>query len=117
VRYAVTRKPFFREFDACRYVQLRVGGKRKQVKLLDQNRDPIRGRENEAAALQAFFRLMSKEAPAAPEPDALRVSQVCDLFLSAVYPYAGEPPATQPKKNAEQPPLKPSASHDVRTYW
>ena len=90
----MTRKPFFREFDGCWYVQLRLpAGQRKQVKLLDQNRQPIRGRDNEAAAFQAFFRLMAKEAAAAPEPDALKVSQVCDLFLTAVCPYAGEPPA------------------------
>lgn len=114
----MTKKPFFREFDQCWYAQLRLpGGKRKQVKLLDQNRDSIRGRENEQAAFQAFFRLMSKEAAAIPEPDALKVCQVCDLFLVAINPYAGEAPQTQPKKNDEQPPLKPSASHDVRTYW
>jgi len=50
----MTKKPFFRAFDGCWYAQTRLGGKRKQVKLLDTSSDPIRGRENEEAALRAF---------------------------------------------------------------
>lgn len=113
----MTRKPFFREFDGCWYAQVRVAGKRKQVKLLDPLRNPIRGRENEEAAWKAFHRLMAADPATLPEPSALKVAQVCDLFLSAICPYLGEPPAKQPKPADEQPPLKPNPAHDVRTYW
>jgi hypothetical protein len=57
----MTKKPFHRAFDDCWYAQLRVGGKRKQVKLRDQNGDPIRGVERKDDAYQAFFLLMAKD--------------------------------------------------------
>lgn len=78
----MTRKPFFRAFDGCWYAQTRVGPKRKQVKLLDKDGDPVRGRENEAEAYQAFHRLMALDPAALPEASRLKVAQVCDLFLT-----------------------------------
>lgn len=113
----MTKKPFFREFDGCWYAQTRVGGKRKQVKLRDLSNNPIRGEENEAAAWKAFHRLMAEDPANLPAPSQLKVAEVCDLFLSAICPYAGQAPETPPKANAEQPPLKAGATHDVRTYW
>jgi integrase len=113
----VTKKPFFREFDGCWYAQLRLGTKRRQVKLRDEHREPIRGRENEEAAWKAFHRLMAEDPTTVPEPSALKVAQVCDLFLGAICPYADEPPTKQPKPHEIQPPLKPNAAYDERTYW
>jgi hypothetical protein len=84
-RFVITRKPFFRAFDGCWYVQFRLGGKRKQVKLLDESRD------KEAEAYQAFFRLMAQDPNQLPEPSSLKVSHACDLFLTAICPYAGNP--------------------------
>lgn len=78
----MTRKPFFRSFDGCWYAQTRVGGKRKQVKLLDQDGDPVRGRDREADAWKAFHRLMAQDPTQLPEPSALKVAQICDLFLT-----------------------------------
>ena len=77
----MTKKPFFRAFDGCWYVQTRAGGKRKQVKLLDPLGHPIRGREQEEAAWKAFHRLMAADPTNVPAPSALTVAQVCDLFL------------------------------------
>src|SRR5262245_9147410 len=49
-RFAMTKKPFFRSFDGCWYVQTRVGQQRRQVKLLDEKGDPVRGQDSETAA-------------------------------------------------------------------
>jgi integrase len=76
----VTKKPFFRAFDGCWYAQTRTpGGKRHQVKLRDRDDEPVRGRENEQAAWDAFHRLMAGDAIAPPE--RITVAQVCDAFL------------------------------------
>jgi hypothetical protein len=80
--YAVTKKPFFREFDGCWYAQVRVGGKRKQVKHRDLSDNPIRGQDNDAAAWKSFHRLMAEDPANLPAPSLLKVAQVCDLFLS-----------------------------------
>lgn len=113
----MTRKPFFRAFDGCWYAQLRIGGKRKQVKLFDLNRDPIRGCENQEEAYQAFYRLMAQDPTQLPEPSALKVAQICDLFLTTICPYVGEAPDKPPKANDSKPPLKANATHDEPTYW
>jgi len=47
-------KPFFREFDGWWHAQVRVGTKRKQVKL-------VKGRENERRAYELFNELKAKE--------------------------------------------------------
>ena len=78
----MVRKPFFREFDGCWYVQSNVGSKRKQFKLRDDNGDPIRGRENAQMAVKAFHKFMANDPAHLPEPTALKVCDVCDQFLS-----------------------------------
>src|SRR5947207_2997907 len=60
-RFVMTKKPFFRAFDGCWYAQIRTGGKRKQVKLLDQSGDPIRGRKSEEDAFRAFHKILAKD--------------------------------------------------------
>ncbi len=77
----MTRKPFFRSFDGCWYVQGRLEGKRKQIKLLDPSGEPIRGAEKQADAYQAFHKLMVQDPTKAPEPTSLRAADICDLFL------------------------------------
>jgi integrase len=104
-------KPFFRKFTNSYYVQL---GK-KQVKLADGPQSP----QNEAKAYQEYYRLMAEQA-GAPVKDVLpkaTVRRLCDLFLTSVCPYEGEPPKKMPARKAPQPPLKENASHGVRTYW
>lgn len=78
----MTKKPFFRTFDNCWYAQIRQGTERKQVKLLDQSANPIRGADRENDAYKAFHKLMAQDPTQAPEPTALKVCHVCDLFLS-----------------------------------
>ncbi len=68
------RKPYFRAFDGWWYVQLRVGKKRKQVKL-------VKGRDKEAEAYRAFCRLLAEETGQIQEPTKLAVASLCDLFL------------------------------------
>ena len=66
------RKPFFRAFDGWWYAQIRVGKKRKQIKL-------VKGKEKEKEAYQAFCRLLAEDA--VPPPSTFLVCNVCDLFL------------------------------------
>lgn len=68
------RKPFFREFDGWWYAQVKVGTKRKQVKL-------AKGRDNEQEAYRTFCHLMAEDPAAAPASAAVLVAIVCDLFL------------------------------------
>ena len=68
----MARKPYFRAFDGWRYAQLRVGAKRKQIKL-------VKGKENEQEAYRAFCR--ADHEGDAPPPQAMTVAAVCDLFL------------------------------------
>jgi integrase len=70
----MARKPYFRQFDGWWYAQVRVGAKRKQIKL-------IKGKENEQEAYRAFCRLVAEHEGDAPKPQALTVAAVCDLFL------------------------------------
>jgi integrase len=70
----MSRKPFFRSFDGWWYAQIRVGTKRKQVKL-------VKGKENEQEAYRAFCRLLADHEGEAPKAEALTVASVCDLFL------------------------------------
>lgn len=67
------RKPYFRAFDGWWYAQLRVGKKRKQIKL-------VKGRDKEQEAYRAFCRLLA-EGGQVPEPSHFLVASVCDLFL------------------------------------
>ena len=78
----MTRKPFFRAFDRCWYAQIRVGAKRKQVKLKDARGEPIRGKDNLEEAFRAFYRIMAADPSELPPAAALHVANVCDLFLS-----------------------------------
>ncbi len=77
----MARKPFYREFDGCWYVQTHVGSKRKQVKLRDDKGDPIRGHKNAEVAEKAFYKFMALEPAHVPEPTALKVCNVRDQFL------------------------------------
>src|SRR5258708_5661752 len=58
------RNPFFREFDGWWDAQLRVGGKRKQIKF-------VRGRENQQAAYRAFCRLLADTESEIPKAQSL----------------------------------------------
>jgi len=98
--------PWYRASRDAWYVE--VGG--KQVKL-------VKGKANKKAAVEVFHRLMALDPSGLPKTHEITVVHVCDLFLNSVCPYAGDPPKTQPKASDPQPPLKPNASHDVRTYW
>ena len=70
----MSKKPFFREFDGWWYAQVRVGDKRKQVKL-------VKGKEKEQEAYRAFCRVMAEHDGKVPEPTRLTATSVCDLFL------------------------------------
>src|ERR1043166_8150943 len=65
----------------------------------------------------AFYALMAGGPGAVPAPEHLKVANVCDLFPAAACPYEGAAPKKQPKKIFPQPPLKPNAPAEVRTYW
>lgn len=67
-------QPYFREFDGWWYVQLNVGGKRRQLKL-------AQGRDNEKQAYQKFYRVMASEGLDVPGSCQLKIADVCDLFL------------------------------------
>jgi integrase len=98
--------PWYRASRDAWYVE--VDG--KQVKL-------AKGKANKKAALEAFHRLMALGPGGLPKSQEITVVHVCDLFLSEVCPYAGDPPKKEPKANDPQPALKPNATHEVRTYW
>jgi integrase len=70
----MARKPYFRTFDGWWYAQVRVGAKRKQIKL-------IKGKENEQEAYRAFCRVIADHEGEAPKPQAVTVAAVFDLFL------------------------------------
>jgi len=82
----------------------------QQVKL-------AKGKANKKAALKAFHRLMALGPSGLPKSQEITVAHVCDLFLSDVSPYAGDPPKKQPRAIDPQPAMKPNATHEVRTYW
>jgi len=67
--------------------------------------------------MRAYHRLMATASRELPEADKLQICILCDLFLTAVCPYEGDPPEKRPRAKDQQPPLKPNASHDVNTYW
>ena len=77
----MNKKPFFRAFDGCWYAYRQVGTKRQQVKLKDREGHPLRGREREEDAYQAFYRFMADDPAHVPEPESLTVAKLCDLFL------------------------------------
>jgi site-specific recombinase XerD len=64
----------------------------------------------------AYHRLRVLGPSGLPKSQEITVAHVCDLFLTFICPYV-EPPKKQPKANDPQPPLKPNATHEVRTYW
>lgn len=68
--------PFFRSFDGWWYVQLRVGGTRRQIKL-------AKGEENREAALQRWHEIMAvpqpKRVPIAVSSDSVKA--LLDQFL------------------------------------
>ncbi len=112
----MTKKPFFRAFDGCWYAYRQAGTKRQQIKLKDRDGKPIRGEDRADDAYQAFYRFTAADPATVPEPESLTVARLCDLFLSAVCPYEGTPPAKPPKARDIQPPLKPNQPCEVRTY-
>jgi integrase len=63
-------KPWYRASKDAWYVQLHG----RKVRL-------AKGRDNEKAAQQAFYKLMATGSGKLPETDTLRVATVCDLFL------------------------------------
>ena len=63
-------KPWYRASKDAWYVQFNG----RKVRL-------AKGRDNEKAAQQAFYRLMASGSGKLPEADTLRVAAVCDLFL------------------------------------
>jgi hypothetical protein len=69
----MARKPYFRVFDGCWYAQLRVGAKRKQIKL-------VKGKKNEQEAYRAFCRHLAEHEGEAPAPQARTVAVLCNLF-------------------------------------
>jgi integrase len=70
----MARKPYFRAFDGWWYAQVRVGTKRKQIKL-------VKGKEKEQEAYRAFCRLLADHEGEAPVAEARTVAVICDLFL------------------------------------
>lgn len=70
-------KPWYREFDDWWYVQVRDGGKRRQVKL-------VKGRDQESEATRRWHDLMSRSADkpsSAPAVASQSVHAMIDLFL------------------------------------
>jgi integrase len=63
-------KPWYRASKDAWYVQFNG----RKVRL-------AKGRDNEKAAQQAFYKLMANGSGKLPEADTLRVATVCDLFL------------------------------------
>jgi integrase len=98
--------PWYRASRDAWYVEY----KGQQVKL-------PKGKANKKAALEAFHRLMALGPGGFPKYQEITVAHVCDLFLTEVCPYAGDPPKKQPKANDPQPAMKPNATHEARTYW
>ena len=70
----MSQKPYFREFDGWWYVQVRVGKKRRQIKL-------VKGRDKEQDAYREFCRVMAGGVGPVPEATGFLVVSVCDLFL------------------------------------
>ena len=66
-----------------------------------------RGRRTRAA-LEAFHRLMAMGPGGLPKHQEITVAHVCDLFLTEVCPYAGDPPKKEPKAND---PLREAQRH------
>ena len=63
-------KPWYRASKDAWYVEFHG----KQVRL-------TKGRDNEKAARDAFYKLMASGSGKLPQADTLRVATVCDLFL------------------------------------
>ncbi len=63
-------KPWYRASKGPWYVQCHG----REVRL-------AKGRDNEKAARDAFYKLMTNGSGKLPEADTLRVATVCDLFL------------------------------------
>jgi hypothetical protein len=66
----IPTKPWYRASKDAWYVE--ING--RQVRL-------AKGRDNEKAARDAFYKLMANGSGKLPEADTLRVATVCDLFL------------------------------------
>lgn len=64
-------KPWYRASKDAWYVEFNG----RQVRL-------AKGRDNEKAARDAFYKLMASGSGKLPEADTLRVASVCDLFLN-----------------------------------
>jgi len=68
-------RPYFRKFDGWWYVQVRLDGKRRQVKL-------AQGRENRELAVKKYWALMSQEDIAqAADRTQVSVASLFDVFL------------------------------------
>ena len=66
----IPTKPWYRASKDAWYVEFNV----RQVRL-------AKGRDNEKAARDAFYKLMASGSGKLPEADTLRVATICDLFL------------------------------------
>jgi integrase len=66
-------KPYFREFDGWWYAQVKLGDKRKQIKL-------VKGRDQERAAYEQFNELKAKEPDEIVETSGLTVFEAVKLF-------------------------------------
>jgi integrase len=66
-------KPYFREFDGWWYAQVRLGDKRKQVKL-------VKGRDQERHAYELFNELKAKEPDEIVEASGQTVFEAVKLF-------------------------------------
>jgi integrase len=66
-------KPYFRNYDGWWYAQVRVGARRKQVKL-------VKGRDNEQRAYELFNEMKAKEPEEVVEMASLRVFDAFKLF-------------------------------------
>jgi hypothetical protein len=67
-------EPFFRSFDGWWYIQLRVGGKRRQIKL-------AKGENNREAAEQRWREIMARQPTRVVTVASDSVKALLDLFL------------------------------------
>ena len=66
----IPTKPWYRASKDAWYVEFNG----RQVRL-------AKGRDNEKAARDAFYKLMANGSGKLPDADTLRVATICDLFL------------------------------------
>jgi integrase len=116
------RHPWYRSGNNCWYVEI-AGRQHLLGKHPEDQPRPKKRKRGDPPPMppkpieQAWHRLMAADPATLPKASDVRVCQVCDLFLTSVCPYEGDPPAKRPGAKGEQPPLKANAGHAVQTYW